>query len=86
MAIQVISSPSKDKKFSSALLISKEREEEIDDILDNAIENTNDYSEILAITAKGLNSPNELAYASFLLGVFAENKRLKQKLVEKVLS
>lgn len=78
--------PSADETFAGALGITKDREDRINELLDQSHEETNTYPDALALLSAKLKTANELAYASFHLGAFAESKRWKQELVEKLLS
>jgi hypothetical protein len=65
--------------------ISKEREAEIDDLMDKYHGETDTYPDALAAISQDLQNANELAYVSFHLGAFAESQRTKHELLNKLL-
>ncbi len=71
--------------FASALGITKEREQELDDLMDKSHEASNTYPDAIAEASKILNNANELAYIAFHMGAFAESQRSKQELLRKLL-
>ena len=74
-----------DESFARALGITQKREEEIDEIMDKCHADTNTYPDAIAAISEKLNNANELAYASFHLGAFAESRRAKNELLYKLL-
>jgi hypothetical protein len=65
--------------------IAKEREMEIDNLVDKCHKDTATYPDAIAAASVNLDNANELAYASFHLGAFAESQRTKQEIIEKLL-
>ncbi|MBS1771460.1 MAG: hypothetical protein JST82_01280 [Bacteroidetes bacterium] len=74
-----------DESFARAMNITEQREAEIDEILDNCYALTDTYPDALAATSQKLHNANELAYACFHLGAFAESRRSKYQLLNKLL-
>jgi hypothetical protein len=74
-----------EENFARALNITAQREIEIDEILDNCYELTDTYPDALAAASHKLQNTNELAYASFHLGAFAESRRSKYELLHKLI-
>ncbi len=74
-----------DESFARALGITQKREAEIDEIMDRCHGETNTYPDAIAAISEALNNANELAYASFHLGAFAESRRAKNELLYKLL-
>lgn len=74
-----------DESFARALGITPKREEEIDEIVDKCHADTNTYPDAIAAISEALENANELAYASFHLGAFAESRRAKNELLYKLL-
>lgn len=74
-AILVTAVPSADETFARALSITKKRETELDELMDKCHEETNTYPDAIAALSPYLHNANELAYASFHLGAFAESRR-----------
>lgn len=81
--VTVIDSP--DESFARALGLTEQREKEIDDIMDKCHNETNTYPDAIAMIAESLNNDNELAYAVFHLGAFAESRRAENELLYKLL-
>lgn len=81
--VYAISSP--DETFARAMGISTERETEIDELMDNAHDSTDTYPDAIAKLAESALNANELAYAAFHLGVFAESQRTKPEILNKLL-
>lgn len=71
--------------FARCLSITPEREQEIDSIMEECYDKQDTYPLALMETAKRLSNPNELAYAAFHLGAFAESRRAKYDLLNKLL-
>jgi hypothetical protein len=74
-----------DDTFATALGITKQREEEIDELMDQCHGETDTYPDAIASLSQHLVNANELAYASFHLGAFAESQRSKHELLNKLL-
>jgi hypothetical protein len=74
-----------DESFARALSITEQRETEIDQLMDKCHAETSTYPDAIAAISKELNNANELAYACFHLGAFAESMRSKHKLLYKLL-
>ena len=70
---------------ATPLSITKDREAEIDDLMDKYHGETDTYPDALAAISQDLNNANELAYVSFHLGAFAESQRTKHELLNKLL-
>lgn len=83
--IIVTAVPSCDETFARALNISLQREEQIDELMDKYHGETNTYPDALAAISTNLKNANELAYASFHLGAFAESQRTRHELLNKLL-
>ena len=83
--IIVTAVPSSDETFARALNITQKREEQIDELMDKCHGETNTYPDAIAAISADLHNANELAYASFHLGAFAESQRTKQDLLNKLL-
>lgn len=81
--ILVTAIPSPDETFARALNISKEREAEIDNIINKCHSETDTYPDAIAAVSKELNNANELAYVSFHLGAFAGSLQIKHELSSK---
>jgi hypothetical protein len=77
--------PSPDDTFAGALSISKQRETDIDELMDKCHTETDNYPDAVAAMSKELQNANELAYAAFHLGAFAESQRHKNELLHKLL-
>jgi hypothetical protein len=71
--------------FAAAMGIAKQRELEIDKLVDRCHRDTSTYPDAIAAVSINLLNANELAYASFHLGAFAESQRTKQEIIEKLL-
>lgn len=65
--------------------ITIEREEELDALMDKAHKDTDKYPDAIAMITQAGITANELAYAVFHLGAFAESQRKKQELLHKLL-
>ncbi|OSZ79159.1 hypothetical protein CAP35_13165 [Chitinophagaceae bacterium IBVUCB1] len=83
MQIQTVQTA--DESFARALSITQQREAEIDQLMDKCHAETTTYPDAIAAIAEGLCNANELAYACFHLGAFAESQRTKHKLLYKLL-
>lgn len=83
--IIVTAVPSCDETFARALNINHEREEQIDELMDKYHAETNTYPDAIAAISADLKNANELAYATFHLGAFAESQRTKHDLLNKLL-
>ena len=83
--ITVTATPSTEETFARAMSITKDREAEIDDLMDKYHGETDTYPDALAAISQDLNNANELAYVSFHLGAFAESQRTKHELLNKLL-
>ena len=81
----VTSNPVPDETFAAALGISADREAAIDELMDKYHAETSTYPDAIAALSKDINTANELAYASFHLGAFAESQRTKHDLLSKLL-
>ena len=81
----VTAAPAADETFARALGITKEREDNIDELLDKCHMETDTYPAAIAAISEELQNANELAYASFHLGAFAESQRCKNDLLNKLL-
>lgn len=77
--------PAPDETFAGAMNISREREAELDELMDKCHEDTETYPDALAAISEEIDSANELAYVAFHLGAFAESQRTKQDLLRKLL-
>ncbi len=84
--LKVTAVPSPDETFAGAMGITKDREEQINELLDQSHQQTDTFPEALAAVSGGLKTANELAYASFHLGAFAESQRTKQEILEKLIA
>lgn len=73
------------ESFADALIITKEREKEIDTIVERLLEETQTYPDCVAALSKHMDNANELAYACFHLGAYAESQRAKNQLLYKLL-
>ncbi len=71
----VTAQPAGDDTFATALCISKQREAELDELMDKYHKETETYPDALAALSPHLQNANELAYASFHLGAYAEAQR-----------
>lgn len=71
--------------FARALGITIEREVQIDELMDQCHAQTHSYPDAIAAISTGLENANELAYASFYLGSFAESQRRRYELLWKLL-
>lgn len=71
--------------FASALGIAREREIQIDELMDKCHKDTSTYPDAIAAVSKKLSTANELAYVAFHLGAFAESQRSRQEILEKLL-
>lgn len=85
MSVKVTALQVGSESFAEALGISPEREAQIDEIMDECHGNTDTYPDAIAAISERLNNVNELAYASFHLGAFAESRRAKNELLYKLL-
>ncbi len=74
-----------DESFARAMSISAKREAQIDEILDRCHSETSTYPDAIAALSAEMNHVNELAYACFHLGAFAESQRTKNQLLYKLL-
>jgi hypothetical protein len=74
-----------DEHFATALCISAQRENEIDQIMDRCHGETTTYPDAIAAISSEVQNVNELAYACFHLGAFAESQRAKNQLLYKLL-
>lgn len=74
-----------DENFATALCISALREKEIDNIMDRCHGETTTYPDAIAAISSEMQNVNELAYACFHLGAFAESQRAKHQLLYKLL-
>ncbi len=74
-----------DEIFARCLGITIEREAQIDELVDQCHTKTSSYPDAIAAISTGLKNANELAYASFHLGAFAENRRSKYELLQLLL-
>jgi hypothetical protein len=83
--ITVTAAPAADETFASALGIATEREARIDELMDKYHAETTTYPDAIAAISAELENANELAYASFHLGAFAESQRSKHELLQKLL-
>ncbi len=81
----VTSNPVPDETFAAAMGITPEREAAIDELMDKYHAETSTYPDAIAALSKNINTANELAYASFHLGAFAESQRTKHDLLSKLL-
>ena len=85
MSIKVTALQVESESFTEALGISAEREAQIDEIIDECHGDTDTYPDAIAAISERLNNVNELAYAAFHLGAFAESRRAKNELLYKLL-
>ncbi len=83
--ISVQSVETNDESFARALSITAQRETEIDQLMDKCHAETTTYPDAIASISEELTNANELAYACFHLGAFAESQRSKHKLLYKLL-
>lgn len=83
--INVQSVQTNDESFARALSITEQRETEIDQLMDKCHAETSTYPDAIAAISATLTNANELAYACFHLGAFAESQRSKHKLLYKLL-
>ncbi len=83
--ITVTATPAADETFARALGIPPTRETEIDGLMDKYHAETTTYPDAIAAISAELENANELAYASFHLGAFAESQRSKHELLQKLL-
>lgn len=75
-----------DESFATALGITKEREEELDNAMDKCHAETETYPDALAKLTASLDiTANELAYAAFHIGAYAESLRTRNSLLNKLL-
>ncbi len=74
-----------DESFARALSITEKRETQIDEIMDRCHSETSTYPDAIVAISQELNNVNELAYACFHLGAFAESQRTKYRLLYKLL-
>lgn len=74
-----------DESFARAMNITEKRETQIDTIMDRCHSETSTYPDAIAAISLELNNANELAYACFHLGAFAESQRTKHQLLYKLL-
>jgi hypothetical protein len=77
--------PTTEENFARALNIDAHREMEIDEILETCYQLTDTYTDALAAASHKLHSVNELAYASFHLGAYAESQRTKYELMHRLM-
>lgn len=77
--------PQPEETFAAALGITKQREAEIDELMDKCHGETETYSDAIAAASQALKNANELAYISFHLGAFAESQRTKHDLLKKLM-
>lgn len=77
--------PTTEEDFARALNINADREMEIDEILETCYQLTDTYTDALAAASHRLQNINELAYASFHLGAYAESRRTKYQLLHKLI-
>lgn len=82
--ITVTAAPAADETFASALGIDAVREARIDELMDKYHAETTTYPDAIAAISTELENANELAYASFHLGAFAESQRSKHELLQKL--
>ena len=73
LIVTVVDSP--EEIFAGALSISQERELEIDTIVERCHEATSTYPDAIAAFSKEMNNANELAYACFHFGAYAEARK-----------
>lgn len=74
--------------IAQALGISHEREEELDALIDKYYQEAqeiNTYPALIAKISKHCENINEIAYACFYIGAFAESKRAKQEILQEIL-
>jgi hypothetical protein len=83
--IAVTASPAEDETFARALGIDTTRETQIDELMDKYHGETSTYPDAISAISGHLHNANELAYASFHLGAFAESQRTKHELLQKLL-
>lgn len=83
--IRVVALETDDERFAGALGITELRENQIDEIMDRCHGETNTYPDAIAAISEELTNANELAYACFHLGAFAESRRAKNELLYKLL-
>lgn len=69
-----------DESFARALGIDAEREDELSTIADKCYSDTETYPDAIAMISEQLQNANELAYTSFLLGVYSEQLNIKSKI------
>lgn len=74
-----------EESFARAMNITIDREAEIDEIIENCYQLTETFPDALAAASYKLENANELAYASFHLGAYAESRRVKYELLHKFL-
>lgn len=74
-----------DESFARAMNITEQREAQIDGILDRCHGETTTYPDAIAAISEEMHNVNELAYACFHLGAFAESQRAKHQLLYKLL-
>ena len=74
-----------DESLAKAMGISKKREKELDVIIDYGHANTQTYTEAMKIISANCKNVNEITYACFHLGAFAESQRSKNKLIYRLL-
>ncbi len=82
---QVQAVQTNDENFARALSITEQRETEIDELMDRCHAETTTYPDAIAAISEELGNANELAYACFHLGAFAESQRTRHKLLYKLL-
>ncbi|MBL7682738.1 MAG: hypothetical protein JNK00_05220 [Flavipsychrobacter sp.] len=83
--IKVEAIETNDESFARALSITGQREGEIDQLMDRCHAETTTYPDAIAAISEELTNANELAYACFHLGAFAESQRTKHQLLYKLL-
>lgn len=77
--------PSSDETFARALNITKERESELDNLMEKYHGCTDTYTTALAGVSEHVSNVNELVYLAFHLGAFAEKQRTKHEQLSKLL-
>lgn len=74
-----------DESFARAMNITEQREMQIDEVMDRCHGETSTYPDAIAAISAEMQNVNELAYACFHLGAFAESQRTKHRLLYKLL-
>lgn len=69
--------PAAEETFAGAMGISKEREQQLCELINECYIETNTYPEAVAELSARVETVNELAYSIFHIGAFAGNERAK---------